>query len=329
MATSHRLGTFWALALILGVVLVSGLYVRDLFRTHWRRLESLAVVAAIAGSRATLLAQGYRRAPAPAQVSGSGRLLFVGHIYSRSGSDVANTPRLTHDPLEVLRSAARTHTVKRVIFGGDNLRVPTAEALDHLDLSTARLPRRFVLGNHDAYWRVDSVLAATYPWLYHARHAAEDIDGVRLVYLHSVARDGSYGLDSDALDFLEGQLSGVDYRYALVFLHHALWAGNTIYANTLYRKADSLAQHWASHIAPRLAAGRVVAVFAGDGGVRAPGRRLDVAGIPHYVTGWPMERLDILPEWLEIDLGAGGVRVTWYAVLAGEVYSRQEGAPAH
>lgn len=139
-----------------------------------------------------------------------------------------------------------------------------------------------------------------------------------------MTESGAYGLDQMQRAWLASILDGEDYRYAVVFLHHALWAGSNRYVNEDYPGADSLKVDWMRALLPVLGEGRVRAVFAGDGGVRSSGRRFDLEEIPHFITGWTMFREDIPPEWLSIRLDEDAVSVVWHRLIDGIHYVRDE-----
>jgi hypothetical protein len=274
--------------------------------------------------RNQLLLSGFTLAPLDDRLESAGRageIWFVGHIYPKNGFHSPGRPSYPdeEEPLAFLRAEVRRSAPARVVFGGDNVWSPTAAELEHIAGLKRDIPMaRFVLGNHDRYWESTREANAAYAGVFERRSGYEDLNGVRLVYLHTVLESGDYGLDQEQRRLLAEALTGTGYRYALVFMHHAPWAGHTIYTNTPYPNADTLARDWDDRIVPLLRQGRVRAVLAGDGGWRAPGRRFLVGGIPHYLTGWSGNRVDILPEWLSLRLERDDVTVTWHRLFGGE-----------
>ncbi len=288
-------------------------------------------VAAMAASRANLLMEGFRVAPVGPEVPETGLLtiLFVGHSYPRNGFNGGRKPVYPdrERPMEFLIShAARTRPV-RVVFGGDVIWSPSPGELSHARRIKDRMPAaRFVMGNHESYWDLTAGRRAELRELFGDPYRFEDVDGVRLIYLHTTLPAnvlGRWGLDDEQRAFLKRALDPSQYRHALVFMHHALWAGGTIYANGVYLDADGLAADWVDNIVPLLRESAVRGVFSGDGGLLAPGRRFMIGSIPHFMTGWGGSPELFPPEWLAIELGQDSVRVSWNKLLGGERYRRE------
>ena len=121
-------------------------------------------------------------------------------------------------PLRYLIKVAEKNTSLKVIFGGDNLQNPTPAALNFLlDLKTRFMGFRFVLGNHDQYWKFyekEPQIKEIYP----QRYFFEDENDIRFIYLHTVLKNGKFGLDEEQLKFLKESLEpSAHYRYALFF----------------------------------------------------------------------------------------------------------------
>ena len=149
------------------------------------------------------------------------------------------------------------------------------------------------------------------------RYWKEDLGEVRLVYLHTETAPRQVGLDDPQIEFLEEALgAGANgnggrrtFRYALVFLHHALWAGLAPWGQAYYENGAELARQWRERVLPILKKGRVGAVFAGDAGWVEPPPPFALDGVPHYLTGWPGEDGLVLPEWYLAELRDRGPRV--------------------
>jgi len=88
-----------------------------------------------------------------------------------------------------------------------------------------------------------------------------------------------------------------------------------------------LSLEWENNILPLFETGRVEAVFSGDGGVSAPGSVKFLKGIPHYLSGWSFDRIDIPPEWLRIDLKDEGIEVSWQKLLNGQLFIKRQETP--
>jgi len=112
-----------------------------------------------------------------------------------------------------------------------------------------------------------------------------------------------------------------------VMLHHALWAGDTAWVNRDYPNAERLREDWLANVLPQLQAGRVRAVLTGDAGWRKRGVRMTLAGIPHFTSGWSGRLVEILPEWLVVDLCEDGPIVTRHVAFEGEFLQRLEWPP--
>jgi len=230
--------------------------------------------------KSAMVVEGYRPAPYDywSRTRKEPHLFFVGHIYPKNGFDGGQKTGFVNqeDPLDYITQRASRSSPGRVIFGGDNISSPTDAQLNHLLQISSRISfARFLLGNHEEYWTDLRARKEVFDVLFRARHWYEDVNGVRLVYLHTVTESGAHGLDQAQRAWLASSLDGEDYRYALVFLHHGLWAGESRYVNQDYPDADSLKSDWLYAVLPVLVKGRVRGVFAGDGGVRSSGRRFD------------------------------------------------------
>jgi hypothetical protein len=319
-------------ATVIGIALPM---IYDFARERYERLFLLQERTAIMSVKNNLLLNGFSPIPASELAFGETRqdeIWFVGHIYPQNGISYKNKPTFPNQerPLEYLVPLINQATPGRVFFGGDTIWSPTQEALDSLETLKTSLPMaRFILGNHEKYHQVPKSLRSPFAKIFGEPYGYEDFHGVRLVYLHTVTQAGNYGIDAEQRRFLADTLTGENYKYGLLFLHHALWAGHTIYTNTPYANADALASDWGQTILPMLKNGRVKAVFAGDGGWRAPGRQFLIQNIPHYITGWPGGRVDILPEWLTITLKEDEITVIWNRLFKGEQYIRKVAHNAH
>jgi len=263
----------------------------------------------------------------PAAINNPGNTLtFVGHIYPRNGFSQANKkkPSGPDRPLIHVMNLVKSGMPARIIFGGDNVYQPTSGALEHLLNIKHSFPKdrvRFLLGNHDRYWTTLLEKPEQFRSIYGKRYFYEDVNGVRLIYLHTTQQHGQYGIDEVQLGFLQRILNPVEYRYALVFQHHALWAGDTLHANAPYDDAINTKQTWVAKILPTLKAGNVKAVFSGDGGWRLAGRSMRIDGIPHYISGWTWQ-VDIPPEWLTIELEDNSPKIQWHKLFDGDQYSK-------
>lgn len=244
-------------------------------------------------------------------------LVFVGHIYPKTAARYKNQDN--ERPLLYLTEIIDNTPPKQIIFGGDNVVSPSDAALKHLLKLKQRLKTntRFVIGNHDGYW--DTLIKKPiFSSIYHQRYWYEDVNNVRLIYLHTINKKGKYTIDEEQLNFLAKTLDPTQYRYALIFQHHALWAGADKYSNESSRviKAKTL---WKNKMLPLMKRGNVQAVFAGDGGNRAEGQMIKLDTIPHYLTGWSRSSPFIPPEWLTIKL-TKTPQVTWHKLFAGRHY---------
>ena len=273
-----------------------------------------------------LLLNDYEVSPLPGtQKDFRGSLFFVGHIYPQSGYiDNKNSPYANKEyPLDFLRTLFRHTPPLRTIFGGDNVEFPTRGALRHiLDLKSAIQKSRFILGNHDQYWEILKN-HAVFEKIFHERYYYEDVNGIRLIYLHTVSEDGNYGLDDAQRTFLKEDALRGSYKYALIFLHHALWATQPV-TNSPYPESEKIRDDWNKNILPILSQGRTMGVFSGDGGNLSPGSKIKLGTIWHYTTGWSMNRQDIPPEWLKIDLGEKRIQVYWQKLLAGKLFIKKD-----
>ena len=136
--------------------------------------------------------------------------------------------------------------------------------------------------------------------------------------------NGKYGLDEEQLGFLKESLKpSVSYDYALIFLHHNLWlGGHGIQAP--YPDSFRLIAQWQNDVLPIISTGLVKGVFSGDGGVKTGGTYNLINGIPHYSTGWSMNRADLPPEWLKIDLKEEGVEIFWQKLSGGNLFVKKQ-----
>ncbi len=321
--------TLIALVTLVAVCAVlAGAFGFEFARDRYRRLEYAQHLALGAAVRNGLVARGFRAVVEPS-VSGTeaANLWFVGHIYPKNRFFGGEKPQFpdSERPLAFLERLAAHRPPQRILFGGDSVWKPTPDALDHLEALADHLPQaRFILGNHDDYWGTLRTMPQRFDAIYRRRYGSEDIDGVRVIHVHTVSEDGRYGLDAEQRLFLNAALDGTSYRYALLTMHHALWAGAGTQTNTPYPDAENLADDWVANVAPLLVRGRVKAVLAGDGGWRSHGVVYDIEGIPHYLTGWSGFRSDIAPEWLSIRFDSSGP-VTHWNVLWREVHYRKQG----
>jgi len=265
----------------------------------------------------------------PATIKDSANtLIFVGHIYPRNEFlfPSEKEPQGRDHPLLYLTDIVNKSPPARVIFGGDSVYKPTDEALEHLkDLNRnmSKTESRFVIGNHDQYWKVLLKKPILFDAIYKKRYWYEDVNGVRLIYLHTINKESSYDLDEEQLTFLAKVLDPSLYRYSLIFQHHALWAGDSIHANTRYPNADKQKAIWKNKIIPLLKRGNVQAVFAGDGGWRAEGRVMKIDEIPHYLTGWTY-LLHIPSEWITLKLEETSPKISWHKFFEGDHYIRKD-----
>ncbi len=280
---------------------------------------------------ARLRADGYttwsRDSPPRRPSSRCGRLLFAGHVYPKNGLENPGKTRYPdrHHAMASLLEAERRLAPDRVVFGGDTIQAPSRAGTNFIAKLAGDLPHaRFVLGNHERWWSKD---AARLREILGQRHGVEDLGRVRLVRLHSIRSTGSYGLDEEERRFLRGALNGEGYDWAIVMLHHALWAGDTAWVNRDYPNAERLREDWLANVLPQLQAGRVRAVLTGDAGWRKRGVRMTLAGIPHFTSGWSGRLVEILPEWLVVDLCEDGPIVTRHVAFDGEFLQRLEWPP--
>jgi len=317
----------------LGAIAVrEGLQRQDSLTRRVRKSEDRLRRAAFQQSRQStglaLRAAGFEpwfEAEPPAVAPGCTRVLFVSHIYPKNGID-ENGARYA-DPDAALASLFRAEAAlapARVFFGGDSIQRPSARGIDFIRSLQQRWPHaRFVLGNHEDWW---SESAAPLRELIRDRHGREDFGSARVIWLHSVAAAGDYGIDAEELAFLEQSLAG-EFRYAVLLLHHALWAGDSAYVNKDYENAAALRKEWMERTLPQLAAGRVKLVLMGDGGWRRPGTLAELRGIPHATTGWSGYLATIPPEWLTAELCADGPTLTRHVAFDGELLRRVEWPP--
>jgi hypothetical protein len=249
-------------------------------------------------------------------------IFFIGHIYPKSGyidSENIRFKNIEH-PIKHLNRIAKKNMPFKFVFGGDNVFIPTSGALNFLIELKSKLKNvRFIPGNHDQYWRLhdkEPRMKALYP----ERYFFEDKSSVRLIYLHSVLENGKYGLDEEQVAFLRRSLKpSSSYNYAIIFLHHTLWAGGHS-AFRLYDESARLIEQWKNEILPIFSEGRVKGVFSGDGGVETSGTFSLINEIPHYSTGWSIDRSEVPPEWLRIDLGEDEITVHWQKLSGGNLF---------
>ena len=182
---------------------------------------------------------------------------------------------------------------------------------------------RFVLGNHDQYWKFyekEPQIKEIYP----QRYFFEDENDIRFIYLHTVLKNGKFGLDEEQLKFLKESLKpSTHYRYALVFLHHNLWLGGHSF-QAPYAESSRMIAQWQNDVLPIISSGSVKGVFSGDGGVKTAGTYNLINGIPHFSTGWSTNRSDLPPEWLRIDLKKEGVEVFWQKLSGGQLFVKKQ-----
>ena len=253
-------------------------------------------------------------------------IFFVGHIYPQSGfvDPVDSKYRNIEYPLRYLVKVAEKNASLKIVFGGDNVQNPTPAALKFLlDLKSKFIGFRFVLGNHDRYWKFyekESQIKAIYP----QRYFFEDENDIRFVYLHTVLKNGKYGLDGEQLKFLKESLKpSAHYRYALVFLHHNLWLGGHAF-QAPYAESSRMIAQWENDVLPIISSGSVKGVFSGDGGVKTAGTYNLINGVPHISTGWSMDRSDLPPEWLRIDLKKESVEIFWQKLSGGNLFVKKQ-----
>ena len=251
---------------------------------------------------------------------------FVGHIYPQSEYvDPIDTKfRNIERPLRYLLEIAEKNSYLKIIFGGDNVQNPTSGALKFLlDLKSRFAGFRFVLGNHDRYWNLydkETRVKEIYPH----RYFFEDENNIRFIYLHTVLKSGKYGLDEEQLEFLKESLEPSSlYRYAFIFMHHNLWLGG--YGPQVpYPESSRIIAQWENDILPIISNGLVKGVFSGDGGGERPGTYNLINGIPHFSTGWSIDRNDLPPEWLRIDLTKEGVEIFWQKLSGGNLFVKKQ-----
>ena len=253
-------------------------------------------------------------------------LVFIGHIYPRNEYlfPSEKNPQGNEHPLLYLTEIVNNTPPARIIFGGDNVQIASDDALKHLlklKNSLIKGSSRFLIGNHDSYWKTLLKKPSLFQSIYQERYWYEDVNGVRLIYLHSISEKGSYKIDKEQLNFLTRILDPLNYRYALIFQHHALWAGNSLHVNAPYPDAEKNINTWKNKIIPLIKKGNVKAVFSGDGGWRHEGRAMRIHGIPHYITGWTY-LMHIPPEWLTIHLEENSPKIIWHKLFDGDHYTK-------
>ncbi|MDH5644359.1 MAG: metallophosphoesterase [Candidatus Heimdallarchaeota archaeon] len=232
-------------------------------------------------------------------------VVFVGHIYPKNGFYGDGKPPFpdTNSTFSHFSGFIELDTPSRVIFGGDSIWTSSSQSLHHLSKIKDKISgARFILGNHEEFWTSLARKQEGFASIFPKRYWYEDLSNIRLIYLHSIKSNGEYGLDDEQINFLQRALDNKYYDYALIFLHHALWAGESIFVNSPYPNAGKLKEQWVKYISPLLISGNVKAVFSGDGGWRSPGSQSILTGTTHYITGWSGFRTDIPPEWITIKL---------------------------
>ncbi len=241
--------------------------------------------------------------------------VFVGHIYPFNGVNVDK------ETIAFLLNKMNSVDPQRVIFGGDSALRSTENSLRYLKdkvMGALNSETRFVLGNHDrlkASGKRKRDYNDLFSKVYYKPYYFEDVDGVRLIYLNSTISFGKYGLDEAQLKFLKNALERGKYKFALVFLHHALWLGRSPHVNEQYTNAQELKETWMEKVLPILKSGKVKAVFSGDGGVNKTTFLQDIEGIPHYLTGWSFNLDERPADFLRIDVEGTVVNVYRYIML--------------
>ena len=313
---------------LLAIIVVQyiNIYKRKLFGKLGSIQRKLDHLQSIALENKLILA-GYKKdSLANFRTSLKSSVFFVGHIYPQSEYIDPIDDRYTNKehPLRYLVKVAEEHPSLKIIFGGDNVQNPTAEALKFiLDLRSRFSGFRFVLGNHEKYWefyKKEPLIKEIYP----KRYFFEDENRVRFIYLHTTLNNGEYGLDEEQLQFLKESLKpSVLYRYVLVFLHHKLWLrGKSV--RVQYGECCRLENQWKNDVLPLLVSGTVKGVFSGDGGVKKEGTYELINNIPHFSTGWSMDRGDIPPEWLRIDLKKESEEIFWQKLSGGNLFVKKQ-----
>ncbi|WP_417768413.1 phosphodiesterase [Stappia sp.] len=132
------------------------------------------------------------------------------------------------DPLARLRACLRDirelHAdAERIVISGDLIQLGNTQAYEVLrrELEPMPVPYRLLVGNHDDR----DALSAAFPEV--GRHAgfiqcAEELDGIRILYLDTLARDGNpHGeLCPTRMDWVAEQVEMTGDGPLLVFLHH-------------------------------------------------------------------------------------------------------------
>ena len=312
--------------LVIVVVQYINIYKRKLFGKLGvveRQLDNLQSIAL----ENKLILSGYKKDNlANFRTSLKSSVFFVGHIYPQSEYVDPIDDRYVNKehPLRYLVKMAEEHASLKIVFGGDNVQNPTSEALKFiLDLRYRFEGFRFILGNHDKYWKFykkEPLMKEIYP----KRYFFEDENKIRFIYLHTILKNGKYGLDEEQINFLKESLKPPTlYKYALVFLHHNLWLGGQS-TQVAYAESSRLKSQWKNDVFPLLASGSVKGVFSGDGGVKTEGTYELINGIPYFSTGWSMNRGDIPPEWLRIDLKKESMEVYWQKLLGGNLFVKKQ-----
>lgn len=268
-------------------------------------------------------AQGYR--VQNSLFNGDDTIYFIGHIYPKNGLSNEGYPSFinSEQPLRFLQEKWSSEEPVRVIFGGDSVYIPTVSSFEQLlNLKQSVGNSRFLVGNHEA--DPPEELTLLHSQIFGARFGHEDIAGVRLIYLDTNKADGTYGIDLPQMKFLSKVLKPAAYKHAIIFMHHALWAGDTKFSNTQYKNTQALKAQWFNDLLPMFERAKVVAVIAGDGGVRAFGVSNRYAGILHTITGWSDFKKDSPPDWITIHLGRSGPSVMRSVLIDGKAYGLEQ-----
>lgn len=229
-------------------------------------------------------------------------------------------------PMDRVVREARRQSIPRVVFGGDMVFATDPQGWAYLKALKAQLPQsRYVIGNHEAYTKWQFYKAPAFNVLFHQRFYAEDVDGVRLIYFDSNnPHNDTYSLSPEGVDFLKSALNPKQpYRYAVLFLHHALWM-NVPQDQSPFdpRFPKDNAQRWKREILPLLNQGRVKLVLAGD--MLPPyGSDQRLGGIVHIRRGWPSPWQGN-PEWIGLRFYHDQIGLRWHQLLLGRYWVTQE-----
>ena len=102
-----------------------------------------------------------------------------------------------------------------------------------------------------------------------------------------------------------------------------MWLGGQSIQNP-YLESSRLKSQWKNDVLPLFTSGSVKGVFSGDGGVKAEGTYELINDIPHFSTGWSMDRGDIPPEWLRVDLKKESVEIFWQKISGGNLFVKKQ-----